>query len=535
MSKRPLWSLLFFSLSMYSFDVKVLLFKKPICDLEKNKIELFSQNGFIVSSHQALALGCEYPGKTITISGKHESIWLQDKPLQEKLVHLYPNLSPEQLKQLQSLVTDWFEGDDFYQNEESMLYPIFDALVSSQQNISEHYQQINVYALKIFQLFLQDCIDAIEEPLSVTIETLQSYADEFLNNRAKFLFLEKLAALNLTKDDRKKLEKDKRYRYVFFLDHLHGIIKKLLSEFLPVLPVKFLQQVLKKDAVTIEFENNKYLGSFLLFQDKKQLYVINSLDIDDYLLSVVKNEGWPGWPLEMNKVLAIACRTYLIWQVLRAQKMNRPYHIENGIKHQTYKGHHQQVAKFKQAVQETKDMFVSYNDKPALTMYDACCGGIVPANIDDPDHKRVSYLARSYPCTFCKNFKLFHWRVDLSSEAIVKRLQKDFPKVLKIVDMIVQKRDKAGLVTKILINVGSRKIMITEKKMKSLFPELKSSCFTITRAHRHYLIEGKGLGHHRGLCQWGACKLIKDEHWGFGQVLQFYYPGTKLMKLTYQR
>ncbi|MBP6892053.1 SpoIID/LytB domain-containing protein [Candidatus Babeliales bacterium] len=523
------------TLTIKTFDVKVLLQKKSIQDFEKNNLELISKHGFVFSAHPNLAIGYQYLGKTITISGKHDIILLNAKPLKEKLVYISPILSAVQLATLKSYVSCWFESKRVdLEDEVKKIYELFDLFVVSDKLDPLRYNQLYEFSLQIFQGFLEDFIDGVDQP-SVTLETLQFYAQEFLNDRIKFLFLEQIAALNFSKEDRKKLEKDKKYRYKLLGDILFDVTQKLLHEFVPVLPSKLLQQILEQDASGIEFQGNQYLGSFVLFQEKNQLYVINSLDIDDYLLSVIKHEGWPGWPLEMNKVLAIACRTYLIWQVLQAQKINRPYHIENGIKHQTYKGHHNQSLKFKQAVQETKDMFVSYDEKPALTMYDACCGGIVPAHIDDPDYKRVSYLAREYPCTFCKNYKVFNWHVDFSSETIITRLQKDFPKVTKLIDMIVLKKDKAGLVKKIQFNVGTRKIIITDKKMKSLFPELKSYCFNITRAHRHYLIEGKGFGHHRGLCQWGAYKLVKDDHWNFTQVLQFYYPGTKLMKLMYQR
>lgn len=523
-------------LKIQAFDVKVLLQKKQIGELEQNNLELLSKHGFILSSNPNLALGYQFGGKIITLDSKHEQILLNAKPLKEKLVYVFPMLSAAQLVTLKSYVSCWLESKRIDLHEEAnVLHDLFDAFVLSDQLESVQFNQLNDFVIQIFQFFLEDFIDGISQQPSVTLETLQIYAKEFLSDRAKFLFLEQIAALNFSKDDRKKLTKDAKYRYQKFVTILSDVIQKLLYEFVPALPTKFLQQILKQDISGIEFQGNQYLGSFILFQEKKQFYVINSLDIDDYLLSVIKHEGWPGWPLEMNKVLAIACRTYLIWQVLQAQKLNRPYHIENGIKHQTYKGHHAQSAKFKQAVQETKDMFVSYDEKPALTMYDACCGGIVPAHIDDPDHKRVPYLARGYPCTFCKNYKVFNWHIDLSSEIIISRLQKDFPKISKLIDMMILKKDKAGLVKKVQFNVGTRKIVITEKKMKSLFPELKSYCFNITRVHRHYLIEGKGFGHHKGLCQWGAYKLVKDDHWNFSQVLQFYYPGTKLMKLTYQR
>jgi stage II sporulation protein D len=534
-----LFSIIFCSaVSLQSFDVKVLLNKASCADVVAQSLELTSPTGFILSSSPSLALGHEFPGKIITISGSGDLIFLNKNPLLEKLVYIFPMLSKAHVAALKSYVSCWFESWRYGLNANGlMLEPLFDHIVTSQDQLkSDAYDVLNVYGAQIINLFLSDLIDNIEEEPAITLATLTDLSQTFLSNRVKIQFLETLAAAHLTKDDRKKLEKDKKYRHQFFLNHVHNVLEKLMYELVPALPYKLLQQVLQQDLGLLEFDGNKYAGTFLVFHEKKQVYLINCLDIDDYLPSVIKHESWPGWPLEMNKVMAVACRTYLIWQVLQAQKINRAYHIENGIKHQTYKGQNCSLLKYKQAVDATKNMFVAFEGTPALTMYDACCGGIVPGNIDDAGHKKVSYLARSYPCTFCKNFKIFNWRLEFLESEIVKRMQKDFSKVTKIVDMSVQKKDKAGLVKKVLINVGNRKISISEKKMKTLFPEMKSTCYTIEKhSGKKYSIIGRGFGHHKGLCQWGACKLIKDDSWNFKEVLQFYYPGTTLMKLSYQR
>lgn len=522
---------------VHAFDVKVLLQKSMMTDLQQNSIDLQSEHGFVLSLHPSLSSGYEYKGRMVKVSSQNGVVTLNGKPLQEKLVYLSPMLSKAHLVSLKSYISCWLQNCRYDLDHVAQpLRQLFDKIVTSDTLLEPSvYDELNLYVHEVVQLFLYDFISTMQGDPAVTLETLTAYAKEFLDDRAKFLFFESIASRDLSKDQRKRLVKDKHYRYDFFLTELQAVLQTLLYDFVPTLPRKLLSQVLHEDVATIEFQGNQYLGTFLLYQEKKQLYLINSLDIDDYLLSVIKYEGWPGWPLEWNKVFAVACRTYLVWHVLQAQKTDRAYHIENGIKHQTYKGHHVNP-KIKQAVDETKDIFISYDGKPACTMYDSCCGGIVPAYIDDAGHKAVPYLARSYPCTFCKGFKIFNWHIDLSADEIVKKLQKDFSKVTKIVDMSVYKKDRAGLVKKVLINVGSRKIIITEKKMKALFPQINSYCFDIEKhTNRRYTITGRGYGHHKGLCQWGAYKLVKDEHWNFAQVLQFYYPGTKLMKLTYQR
>lgn len=535
---KLLWlCLLFFcQITVHAFDVKVLLQRSLIQDCAKTPIVLDSEHGFILSYHAKLSEGYEHKGRNLKISSRYGTLFLDDKPLSDKIIYISSMLSHVHQLQLKSHISCWLEThrQELYHLSEP-LHDLFDEMVSSDDTLDAvRYELINVYAQEICTVFIADLLQDIEQDSSVTAQTLQDYAVDFLGNKAQNEFITQLANKHLTSAYRKILHKDKNKRYLFFNQELYEVVSKLLCEYVLALPRKLLQQILQEPIGAIEYEGNKYLGSFIVFQDKKQQYLINSLDIDDYLLSVIKHEGWPGWPTEMNKVLAIACRTYLIWQVLQAQKLDRPYHIESGIKHQTYKGYHA-CPKLKQAIDETKDLFVAYDGKPALTMYDACCGGVVPGNIDDPDYKRVAYLARMYPCTFCKSYKVYHWSLDFSGDEIIKKLRKDFPKIERISDMSVYKKDKAGLVKKILIVAGNRKIIITEKKMKSLFPELKSYCFGITKVHRRYLIEGKGFGHHRGLCQWGACHLVKHEYWNFKEVLQFYYPGTTLMKMTYQR
>lgn len=524
------------SVQVRVFDVKVLLQKAQIIDCAQNPIELQSQSGFILSAHFKLSTGYQYKGRSLVLTSQHGKLMLNGQPLLEKLVHVSVMLPHALQAQLKANISCWLETcrQDIYELMSS-LHPLFDDMVASDDPLSpELYNVVNICGQDLCMLFLQDALCNVPEDSSISQATLMEYIRAYLEDKPQKIFIETLAQKHLTSEYRKLLQKEKKKRYEFFKQELFGIMSKLLVDFVIALPRKIVQQMVQDPIGFIEYDGNKYLGSFIIFQDKKQVYIINSLDIDDYLLSVVRHEGWPGWPLEMNKVLAIACRTYLIWQVLQAQKIDRPYHIENGIKHQTYKGHHDSP-KLKQAVDETKDLFVAFEGKPALTMYDACCGGIVPGNIDDPGYKRISYLARNYPCTFCKSYKIYNWSVDFTAEEVLKRLHKDFSKLEKISEMHVHKKDKASLVKKIMIVAGPRKIIITEKKMKSLFPELKSYSFDITKAHKRFIIEGKGFGHHRGLCQWGACHLVKQENWSCAEVLQFYYPGTSLMKLTYQR
>ncbi len=518
---------------LHSFEVKVLLGKCKFEDKISNEIELICPDGFVVSYNSKFALGSQCPHTKLIATCHDDVVKINGKVLREKILYIFPKLSNVVQLELKSEVSYWFEAyDSDIHKKIGLLKPIFEEMLENNSPLSQKYcDTFLTCAESIFNLYFQYAAQNHEE-LEQYQELLESHTQEFLKIQFIKNFVQALEDKHVTPEYGKILLKNKKKCYEFFSEVVSRTLEEILCEFLYALPRKIVQSMVQDKMSMIEYDGNKYLGSFILFQDKKQLLLINSIDINDYLLSVVRYEGFPGWPIEMNKIVAITCRTYLVYQILQAQKVERAYHIENKNNHQTYKGYHD-CPKIRQAIDETKNMILGYNGKPACSMYDVCCGGVIPAAIDDPDLKKIPYLARNYACTFCKNYKSYTWSIDFSSEEVLNRLKREFPKIEKINEIRVEKKDKAGLIKKISITAGSRKIIITEKKMKSFFPEMKSYCCDIKKVHRRYFIEGKGFGHHKGLCQWGAYHLVRHEHWNFAEVLQFYYPGTNLMKLNY--
>ena len=63
---------------------------------------------------------------------------------------------------------------------------------------------------------------------------------------------------------------------------------------------------------------------------KEGLFVILLifLDLESYVFSVLKTESWPGWPLEINKVMAVVCRTYVLHHILTPRTTKSLYHVK---------------------------------------------------------------------------------------------------------------------------------------------------------------------------------------------------------------
>ncbi len=280
----------------------------------------------------------------------------------------------------------------------------------------------------------------------------------------------------------------------------------------------------------LKFEDKEYQGSFLITYNDQKTYLINSLDIEDYVCSVLRTESWPGWPLEVNKAFAIASRSYVMGVILNNKSTKLPYHVKNTNKHQTYSGLHDNPI-LKEAVKQTRGIFLAYEGNPIIAMYDSCCGGVTPADIDGINFLHAPYLERTYPCNFCKDCKMYSWTANYPVTLFEKEIAKEFKKIKKIKSIKISKKDKAGLVQQLHIKGHSQLVNLSSKKIYSLFSKkIRSFYYDVVLNSNKVIFNGKGVGHHMGLCQWGAREMVRQGY-SAQRILSFYFPGTHFMKL----
>ncbi len=284
-----------------------------------------------------------------------------------------------------------------------------------------------------------------------------------------------------------------------------------------------------KEGGTI-FEDRAHSGSFLVVREEARTLLINCVALEEYVFSVLRSESWPGWPLEVNKVFAIASRSYVIALVIRSRKNKHPYHIKNTNEHQTYTGTHS-CSVIKAAVEQTKGIFLAYDNKPIIAMFDCCCGGIIPAYIANFNFKDAPYLARKYACKHCKRCRIYSWHAEYDVSEFEQLVHDLYRMNKKLHEVKVAKKDKAGLVQEVILKGPGITKSISGQKMYSLMKDVKSFCFGIRKRAGKIILQGRGYGHHIGLCQWGAREMVRDG-WNYKRILQFYYPSTQFMKLT---
>ena len=275
-----------------------------------------------------------------------------------------------------------------------------------------------------------------------------------------------------------------------------------------------------------------YDGRLLIVRHKGQWYLLSVVELEEYVFSVLKTESWPGWPLEAQKVLAVASRSYVLYQLLQAREKKLPYHIRNTNAHQTYTGLHT-CPVIRQAVQETAGMFLAYQNKPILAMFDCCCGGVIPAKTANlADFVKAPYLKRDYACTYCQNSKVYSWTVSYTLDKVQRLVQEHHDAIVHdIKDISIQHKDAAGLVHHVVVKTKKNSFTLSSQRLYKALKNFKSRCYSFVKKGRTIVVNGRGYGHHLGLCQWGA-KTMVDQGWEHKDVLLYYYPGTYFMQVS---
>ncbi len=288
-----------------------------------------------------------------------------------------------------------------------------------------------------------------------------------------------------------------------------------------------------KDSIT--FGKNSFDGIFAVTKVNDNSYLVNHLDLEDYVLSVIPYESQLGWPDEVQKAFCISFRSYGISKVLEQRALHArtgklvPFDIKNTNAHQVYRGNLKSVP-YKKNVEDTRGVVLVHDKKPVLAMFDICCGGVIPAKKKGIDFSKAPYLKRPYACEFCKNYKFYQWQHQFSFEKIEKELKKEFPTMGALRDIKVSARDDAGVALEIKFRSANKWFTMTAAKFKSLFKELRSHYYTFTKSGRNLVIDGRGYGHLWGLCQRGTVEMV-SQGWNCKNILKFYYPQATFMRL----
>lgn len=118
----------------------------------------------------------------------------------------------------------------------------------------------------------------------------------------------------------------------------------------------------------------RYRGILTLSAYGNSLRVINTLDIEKYLLQVVPSEMPRSFGLEALKAQAVAARTYAVSDIQKQKYIQYGFHIKDTVESQVYNNQVENEDATR-AIEETEHKILIYDDKPIDAKYFSTSAG----------------------------------------------------------------------------------------------------------------------------------------------------------------
>lgn len=287
-------------------------------------------------------------------------------------------------------------------------------------------------------------------------------------------------------------------------------------------------KILPAGKTRIYIDGRQFRGEIdIIKSENGKLFVVNHIDLEEYLYGVLYHEVSHRWPIEVLKAQAVAARTYALYQKLVSK--NKYFELTSDIYSQVYGGRTSERWRTNKAVNLTVGRVLTYDGKVFPSYYHATCGGYTSDastiwNIDVP-------ALHGKACDFCRISPHYNWKKELKIGYIQDRLSEAGYKI-QVISFEVLTRDESGRVLDIMLKGGNGNLTLSGNKFRLLIGPniIRSTNFEVSTRGKFITFQGKGWGHGVGMCQWGAYHMAR-KGWNADQILGYYYPGAEILRL----
>ena len=270
------------------------------------------------------------------------------------------------------------------------------------------------------------------------------------------------------------------------------------------------------DGYYVNYNSNYYRGYLEILPSG---WLINVLNMEEYLLSVVPSEMPVSYPLEALKAQAIASRTYAL--------VNRGKHGEfdlcNTTHCQVYKGMSVENERSTRAVMETLGEVITYNGQLIKAFFHSSSGGYTEDckyvwGEDLPYLKSVRDVDELINDTWSRVISINELTNKLNSVGI--NLSDSFS--------IELEKTNSGRVYTVYFKSDQGIYSLKGTTFRSLF-NLPSTLFDMELGSYYLFLSGRGNGHGVGLSQKGA-RFLAEKGYNYREILKYYYQGVEIVK-----
>ena len=294
---------------------------------------------------------------------------------------------------------------------------------------------------------------------------------------------------------------------------------------------------------TLWIDGHRYRGDLrLLAEPEGGLALVNVLDLEAYLASVLPSEMPNAFPAAARQAQAIAARTYALVQI-KNSRAGRDFDLDDSTASQRYLGMEYIDAQGRRLAVEsdssrniidrTRHMVLLYGGRLFCTYYSAVCGGHTtsgPAVFGNAAPPLVGV-----PCEHCQAGPHYRWDVAATAAEVQAKIDAHLAGSGRRLGTLqaIRVDDPGGGMPPEVELVGSEgeyRFPAAEfrRRISTAWPS--GLLLTAKLQGDQVLIAGRGWGHGMGLCQHGARALAAEGRTS-SEILEFYYPGSQLAKV----
>jgi stage II sporulation protein D len=265
-------------------------------------------------------------------------------------------------------------------------------------------------------------------------------------------------------------------------------------------------------------EEREYDDNLVITISNSRLKLINRLDMEKYIASVIEAEGGNHAPAEYYKAQAVLIRTFTIKNLFKHAEEG--FDLCDGVHCQAYKGRCSQNPEILMATQSTAGkVLLDQEDILIMSPFHSNCGGITsPAGAVWQED--LSYL-RSVNDPFCTKSTQALWTVTVSRSEWLSFISSYTNNNINYqrynFSFNTPSRSKSILINGIELNL---------RTVRERF-NLRSTLFSISDEGESIVFNGRGYGHGVGMCQEGAMEMARVGY-SWLDILHFYFYDVKL-------
>ncbi len=273
-------------------------------------------------------------------------------------------------------------------------------------------------------------------------------------------------------------------------------------------------------------------GRIAVRVESGRIQVLNRVDLESYVASIVGGEMSTSWPKEALRAQAVAARTYVLHEALK--RRSRDWDVRATAASQVYRGISAESGETLAAAKATRSEVLTYRGEPILAVFHSTAGGRT-ATAGEVWGKDLPYL-RVVDVEEEDGAPHAYWRTQFSRSDLERVFLAQAIEVDSLRGLLVTRRTGSGRVERLELRGEGSSEQIGGARLRRLVSSLglRSTLFDVKRTADGFAFVGSGYGHGVGMSQWGARSLAERGE-SYQRILARFYPGTRLERWSSHR